>query len=308
MKIAVVGIGAVGGYFGGRLAAAREYVTFVARGETLAALRSGGLRVDSPRGDLALENLNATDSPEAVGPADLVILAVKAWQIPDVARAIQPMVDERTAILPLQNGVEAPEQLAAVLGRDRVLGGTCAIIAMKVGPNHVRHIAVDPLIALGELDNRPTDRISRIIDVLSGAGVSARNPSDIGRSIWKKFLYVAPVSGVGAVSRCPIGSIRDSDETRELLTETIEEVYSLAIARGIPLASDAVEQTLAEVDRMPPDSTTSTQRDIMAGRPSELDALTGAVVRLGRESGVETPANRFIYDTLLPQEIKAREA
>lgn len=308
LRIAIVGVGAIGGYFGARLAAAGHPVTFIARGETLRTLRDDGLHIESPNGDLTLSNVETTDRPSDVGHVDVVIVAVKTWQIPEVAEALRRLIGPHTAVLPLQNGVEAADQLAAVLGREHVLGGTCRIVALKVAPNRIKHIAVEPFIALGELDNRQSDRSAALVQTLQSAGIAAKNPPDIHVSIWNKFLFIAPVSGVGAVTRAPLGALRSVPETRELVRRAMKEVYAVAIAKGVKLANDAVDKTMAFLDGMLPEATSSMQRDIVQGRPSELEAINGAVVRIGQDLGIDTPVNQFIYASLLPLEAKAGES
>lgn len=307
MQIAVFGAGGVGGYFGGRLAQAGEAVTFIARGEHLRAIRERGLRVDSLLGDFVIQPARATDSPAEVGPVDAVLLGVKAWQVREAAEAMRPLIGPATFVAPLQNGVEAPDELAAVLGREHVLGGFCRIIALIAGPGHIRHAGGQPYIAFGELDNQRSERVERLRAAFSrAAGLTVDVPADIRAAMWEKFLTIASFSGVGAVTRAPIGVIRSVPETREMMVGVMREIIAVANARGIPLGEDAVQRALTFRDSLPSDSTASMQRDIMEGRPSELEWQNGAVVRLGREVGVETPLNAFIYHSLLPQELRAR--
>lgn len=306
MRICVYGTGAVGGYFGGRLAEAGEPVVFVARGETLAALRRRGLRISTAAGDLQLPAVEATDRPAEIGPVDVVILGVKAWQVSDAAEAIRPLVGEGTAILPLQNGVEAADQLAAVFGEAHVLGGMCRIIAKLEAPGRIRHVGVDPFIALGELNNVRSDRVERLTAALEDAGVEATISPDIRSSIWQKFLFFAPASCLGAVARVPLGEVRANPETRRLLMEGMREVEAVAAGLGVSLREDVVDRSLGFLDGMPAEGTPSLQRDIAAGRPSELEATAGAMVRLGREAGISTPVHRFLYAVLSPLEARAR--
>jgi len=306
MRICVFGVGGVGGYFGGRLAEAGNSVAFVARGATLDALRKNGLRVKSPLGDISLTEVEATSDPAEVGEVDAVILGVKAWQVPEVAEAAFPLIGESTAILPLQNGVEAADQLVAVHGVEHVLGGMCRIVSFVTEPGRIRHQGVEPFVAFGELDNHSTARVERLAAAFSDAGVDTKVSPDIQSSLWQKLLFIAPVSGLGAVTRVPVGELRSSPETYSMLRDAMEEVAALAAARGITLADDAIEKTLAFVDGLPEDVTSSMQRDIKVGRPSELEALNGAVVRLGRKAGVPTPVNGFIYAALAPMETQAR--
>ena len=306
-RVAVIGAGALGGYFGGRLAAAGENVVFIVRGAHLGALRATGLRVESPNGDFVVPDVDATDDPATAGPVDLVVVAVKAWQVPEVAKAIEPLMHDTTVILPLQNGVEAPGQLAAVHGEQRVLTGMCRIVSMLVEPGHIRHLGVEPCVVLGELDGRQTPRAANIVSLFEKAGVGSKNPSDIWSAIWEKFLFIASFGGVGAVTRAPAEVMRGMPETRNLLESAMGEIYQLAQAKGVSLRDDAVARSLAFLDGMPPDATASMQRDIMEGRPSELESQNGAVVRLGEASGVPTPVHEFIYHALLPMETLARQ-
>jgi 2-dehydropantoate 2-reductase len=309
MRIAIYGAGAVGGYFGGRLAEAGEDVVFLARGEHLRAIGDHGLRVTSIAGDFTINPAHATDRPADIGPVDAVLVCVKAWQVPAAALAMRPLVGPHTFVVPLQNGVEAPEQLAAVLGAEHVLGGLCRIIAQVAEPGHIRHSGAEPYIALGELEGglRTTGRAERLRDAFARArGVTVEISPDIRAAMWLKFLFIASMSGVGAVTRVPIGVVRDRAETRRMLEQAFEEIAAVAAALGVGLPANAVEETMAFVDTLPQDGTASMQRDIMAGRPSELETQNGAVVRLGRRTGVPVPLHAFIYQALLPLELRAR--
>lgn len=306
MRIAVLGVGGVGGYFGGRLAEAGHDVLFVARGRQAAALRERGLRLESPAGDLQLSQLAVGDAAGSHG-FDLVLLGVKAWQVPEVAPQVAALLHEDGVVLTLQNGVEAAEQLGRVLGRARVLGGVCRIMAYLAEPGVVRHAGVEPRIEMGELDGGPGPRAARVLQAFSGAvGVEVVAVPDIQLALWQKLLFIAPASAVGAVTRQPVGGYRDVAETRQLLEAAMREVAAVAGARGVGLDSEAVAKTLSYLDALPADATASMQRDIAEGRPSELEAQTGAVVRLGRECAVATPANAFLYAALLPAELAAR--
>lgn len=306
MRIAVVGAGGVGGYFGGKLAQGGIDTTFIARGATLQALKTHGLRVESIKGDFTLPRVNATDNAASIGPVDAVLLTVKAWQIPEAAASIKPLLEAQTAVIPLENGMEAPSQIATALGREHALGGLCGIVSFVVAPGHIRHIGAEPFVMFGELDNRRSERVERLREAFERAGVRAEVPLDIHRSMWSKFLFIAPMSGVGAVTRLPIGAWRSTPETRELVTRAIREVLAVAAARGVALDDDAVQRTLDRYDGLTPESTSSLQRDVMEGKPSELDAQLGAVVRMGHESGVDTPVCEMLYHLLLPQERQAR--
>lgn len=306
MRIAVFGTGGVGGYFGGRLAQAGEEVIFIARGDHLRAIRMNGLKVDSILGDFVVQPAIATDNPIEAGLVDVVLVAVKAWQVRDAAEAMRPMVADHTCVVPLENGVEAPEQLGAVLGKEHVLGGMCQISALLAAPGHIRHVGIEPYIAFGELDRSPSQRTSRLLAALQNAGVKSAIPDDIQVAMWEKFLFIAAVSGVGAVTRFPVGVYRSLPETRLMLISAMQEIVAVAQKRGVSLPDDAIEKRLAFIDAMAPGVMASMQRDILEGRPSELEAQNGAVVRMGKALGLPTPTHAFIYASLLPQEKRAR--
>lgn len=298
MRIAVFGTGGVGGYFGGRLARAGEEVTFIARGEHLRAIRTKGLKVDSTEGDFVIDPAKATDDVSEVGDVDLVILGVKAWQVPEAARAIKPIVGAHTTVLPLQNGVDAVSQLVNELGTESVVGGLCRIVSYVVEPGHIRHAGFEPSIIIGELDNQHTDRIATIEQVFKRAGLNILIAKDIQIALWTKFLFIASFSGVGAMANAPAGVLRSDPKWRNYIIKAMEEIYALAHARGIKLPPDSIDKVMSSVDGLPDDATSSMQRDIAAGKPSELESQNGAVVRMAREAGVEVPTHDLIYQTL----------
>jgi len=307
MRIAIIGAGGVGGYFGGKLANGGADVVFVVRGATLEALRTRGLRVDSIKGDFVIEHPNATDDTASVGNVDAIFVTVKAWQIEEAARHIKPMIGENTMVIPLENGIDASDQLAAIVGRDQVLGGLCGIVSFIVAPGHIRHAGAEPFVMFGELDNRRSARVEQLRDECVRAGVQADIPSDIHHALWSKFVFIAAMSGIGAATRVPIGEWRSMPETRDLATCAIREIADLARARGVELGAEAVDRTLARFDALNAEATSSLQRDIIDGKPSELDAQLGAVVRLGRAAGVPTPVCAMLHTLLLPQEQNARK-
>lgn len=308
MRIAVFGTGGVGGYFGGRLAHAGEDVTFIARGEHLRSIKASGLKVDSRAGDFVVYPARATDDVREIGEVDLVIVGVKAWQVPAAARAMKPLVGSNATVLPLQNGVDASSQLVDELGSDKVIGGLCRIVSFVVEPGHIRHAGFTPSIIIGELDNRRTDRIERIEQMFTRAGLEISVAADIQVALWTKFLFIASFSGVGAIANAPAGVIRKDAKWRGQMLEAMEEIYALAHARGIKLPPDSIETAMAGVNALPEDATSSMQRDIAAGRPSELESQNGAVVRMARESDVAVPIHDLIYGRLKPFEEKARAA
>ena len=308
MKICIFGTGGVGGYFGGRLAQAGHDVTFLARGKHLDAILNGGLRVRSISGDFSIQPAHATDLPDQVGTVDVILCCVKSWQVSKAADAMRSMMGPETIIIPLQNGVEAHTVLADALGDEHVLPGLCKIIAMVDAPGRIRHAGADPYLAFGEMDGNISSRATSIAQAFDKAqGMSAHVSPRIFIQLWQKFMLIAPWSGIGALTRAPIGVIRNLPETRKMLLSAIEEVFAVAQANGIQVEEKAIEDTLRFIDQVPPDGTASMQRDIMDGRPSELHEQSGAVLRYGKKSDVPTPVNGFIYFSLLPQERKARK-
>lgn len=307
MKFAIMGSGGVGGYFGARLAEAGEDVTFIARGDHLDAMQHAGLHLSSIKGDVHLERVKATDDPAAVGEVDCVIVAVKAWQVREAAEAIRPLVGPDTLVLPLENGVEAADVLAEVLGAPPVLDGLCGILAWREAPGHIRHAGVDPFVRFGERDNRNSSRTARLKAAFDKAhGVSAEIPDDIRVAQWSKFLFICAMSGIGSITRAPIGITRQLPETRRLIQAMLEEIAQVAHQYDVHFPADAVFRAMQFIDAMPAESTSSMQRNIMAGEPSELESQNGAVVRLGQAAGVATPVHSMIHAALLPQELAAR--
>ena len=307
MKIAVFGAGAVGGYFGGRLALTGNDVTFVARGRHLEAMLSDGLQVQSINGDFTVKPVKATSRPEEIGRVDLVLCCVKSWQVSEVADAIGKLVGPQTVVVPLQNGVEAHTTLSRHLGAGHILPGLCRLISMIEAPGRIRHAGAEPFLAFGEVDGRLSRRVKDLGRLLGGVrGMTVDVSGHILAELWKKFMLIAPWSGVGALTRSPIGVCRSLPESREMLRQSILEVHRVALAEDVDVEAAAVEATIDFIDRLPPEATASLQRDVMNGRPSELHEQCGAVVRFAEKSGVSTPVNRFIYHSLLPLERKAR--
>jgi 2-dehydropantoate 2-reductase len=301
MKIAVIGAGGVGGYFGGRLAAAGNEVIFVARGEHLRAIRERGLTVRSILGDFREAEAKVTDEITGIGGADLVLLGVKAWQVKGVAEALRPVVDERTTVLPLQNGLTAAPEVAGALGPDRVVGGLCRILSRIELPGVILHSGLEPFVAFGELDGRRTDRCLAIRDLLARAGIAVLLADDIRAELWKKFMAMC-AGGLPALTRSPWGPVREGKETRAMMAGLLSEIYATASRQRILGDPRVVEATMALIDSFPYDSRSSLARDVMEGRPSEIEALNGTAVRLAEETGIDAPINRFIYSCILPME------
>lgn len=309
MRIAIAGAGGVGGLLAGLLARSGVEVALLARGEHAEAIRRDGLRVDSPLGRFTVRVSAVSEDPAAVGPADALLVAVKAWQVADLAPRLAPILAGGGVAVPLQNGVEAAGRLAAALGEERVAGGLIAVLAWIDGPGAVRHMGGILRVRVGErgpLAGRPSPRLEALAASLRAAGADAEVVPDVERASWEKLLLIEPWGAVSAAARAPIGVVRAVPETRGVLVACMEEVAALARARGVRLPEEAVAKALAIVDSAPPEGTASMQRDLGAGRPSELEDQLGAVVRLARAAGSPAPLHAALHALLLPQERAAR--
>ncbi|MEL4356541.1 MULTISPECIES: 2-dehydropantoate 2-reductase [unclassified Luteococcus] len=284
LSVAVIGAGALGGYFGALLQQAGHRVHFTARGAHLDALRAHGLRITGQT-ECTLP-VDVTEDPARIGPVDLVLLAVKATQLDEVLPGLVPLLGEQTAVVTLQNGVEAPSRVAEALGRGHVLPGIVRVYTRIAQPGVIDHMGGPGSITLAEWDNAATGRVAAIRRALETAGVPSPVPDDIWQDLWHKVMFVVPTGLLGALAQAPLGVQRT--DLRENLAAIMAEVRAVGQAQGVELA-DAVEQTLAFADRMPAEATTSMHRDLAAGIPGELDPLVGGVRRLGRQAGVRTP-------------------
>jgi len=298
MKVAVMGTGGVGGYFGARLARAGYDVSFIARGTQLAALRKSGLRVLSPGGDMHIEHVTATDDPRQVGPVDLVLFGVKLWDTEAAAQLVMPMVAGDTAVVSLQNGVSKDEMLGSVLGDHAVMGGVCYIAATIAEPGVIRHSGAMQRIVLGEYNGVPSERGTAFLTACRKAGIDAEINPDIRRVIWEKFVFLVGLSGTTSTVRLPIGAIRSNPRTRGLLLDTMREVVAVGRAAGVNLADDFAEQRLTFCDTLPAEMTSSMHNDLERGNRLEVEWLSGDVVKRGRVAGVATPVNRVLHDIL----------
>lgn len=306
MHIAIMGSGGVGGYFGGLLAHAGHDVTFIARGAHLQALQEHGLHVESGHGNFVVAPAQATADPTTVGPVDYVLFATKTYHIESAAEAVRPLIGPGTTVLPLHNGIDAAERTAAILGAGPVLGGLCYVGSMIAAPGRIKQVSQFRRVIVGELRGGISPRVEAIVAALAGAGAQAEATDDIQKARWTKFIFIAPFSGVGSVTRAPAGEIVGRPETRALLEAAMCEVEAVARAAGVALEADIVANTMAFCDNMTPGQTASMQRDIMEGRPSELESMIGVLVRLAAELGVPVPVFRFFYGALLPQERQAQ--
>jgi 2-dehydropantoate 2-reductase len=306
MSIAIFGVGGAGGYFGARLAQAGHDTVFIVRGAHLAAIREHGLTVVTDGETFVARPRIATDDPAQAGKASVVILGVKSWQVEDAARAMRPMIGRDTFVVPLQNGVEAAPRLSGVLGASRVVGAMCGTISRMDGPGRIRSVGATNFIRFGELDRRVRARTRRLRQSFADAGIAAEIPEDIHVALWQKFLFVVPVGGVGAFATATIGTMRAQLALRAMLTGAMTEIHAVGRKRGIALPDDTLSLALAFLDGLPAEGTSSLQRDLAAGVPSELEDWTGAVVRLGLESGVPAPVHDTLYARLKPQDAAAR--
>ena len=301
MRIAVLGTGGIGGYFGGRLAAAGHDVTFLARGAHLEAIREHGLVVTSVAGDFTVESASVTDDVASIGKVDTVLLAVKTWQVGALLESLPALVGPDTAVVTTQNGVEAPDQVATVVGREAVLPGIAKIFAFIEAPGHITHAGGPASLVFDEwstLPGAPSARVTRLREAVTASGAVSPVPDDIWAELWSKMLFVVPFGGLGAALDATIGELRSKPSSRALLEDAMREVEAVARARGVSLPRAVVAGTMAFVDDQPAGATTSLQRDLLEGRPSELDAWTGAVVRLAGASGVDVPLHRLLLEVL----------
>jgi 2-dehydropantoate 2-reductase len=301
----VVGAGGVGGLVAGLLARAGHDVVLVARGAALEAIRARGVRVDSSLGVFAAR-VEAVGSPAELAGVEALLLAVKTWQGPEIAAAVAPRLDETSFVVPLENGVEAPDQCAHAVGAERVVGGLCHMLSAIVEPGAIKHVGEPPRFTLGAWRSPSNGRAEKVVAALREAGAHAQVTDDFAAALWEKFLFIASFGGIGALTRAPIGAWRAVPETRRLLVGAFEEVRAVASAKGVRCRDGVIDKTLAFVDRLPEQATASLQRDLAAGRPSELDSLSGAVLRIGTSLGVDVPIHGTIYAALVPLERAAR--
>jgi len=298
MRIAVMGAGGVGGYFGARLAAAGEDVAIVARGRHLDAIRAEGLKVASSAGDLTVRPEVASD-PTEIGPVDAVLFAVKLWDTESAGAMLGPLLGPTTAVFTFQNGVDSVPVLSRLLGPERVVGGVAYISAFIERPGLIRHVGTGAKLAFGEADGGRSGRVVALSDALARAGVDHEVTDAIDRAIWAKFVLLAAFSGLTALTRRPAADVRDNPETRALFEDAAAEVAAIAAAEGVALPADVVARTVATLDRLPPEMKASMCHDLERGGRLELPWLSGALVRLGRQHGIPTPVHRAINAALV---------
>jgi 2-dehydropantoate 2-reductase len=305
MKTVIMGTGGVGGYYGGLLARSGQEVHFVARGAHLQAIREKGLQIKSPHGDFLVQPALATDKPGEIGPADLALFTTKTYQLDEAAELLKPVLGSGTVIIPFLNGVDAADRIGAILGRKRVLGGVTYVSAAIEGPGVIGQYSSFRRIVFGELEGGRTPRIEAIREVLDRTGVTVEVSESISEVLWAKFVFISSLSAMGALTRVSLGDYRSVEESHEILKEAIQEIIGVASAKGVRLAPDIFQKTLSMIEGSEGVIKPSMQRDVEAGRISELESLIGAVVRFGMELSVPTPVMRFAYAVLKPAQVLA---
>jgi 2-dehydropantoate 2-reductase len=300
MRIAVVGAGGVGGGFGAALAKAGADVTFIARGAHLAAMRSTGLRIEGGRGETHLVPTQATDDPKTVGPVDYVLFCVKLWDVESAGEHIKPLVGPNTAVIPLQNGIDAPERLIPILGAPAVMGGVAQISASIVAPGVIRQVGTFMRMLFGELDGSTSRRGEELFAMCKKASFDVTLSDQIVTELWMKFILLATNASIMAVARQPIGKLRDDPDMRPQFVAAYNEVIAVGKARGVKLPADALDRMLAFNAGAPPTMKPSMALDLERGNRIELPWLGGKVVELGRQLGVPTPTHSFMYAALKP--------
>jgi 2-dehydropantoate 2-reductase len=300
MRIAVMGAGGVGGYFGARLAVAGHEVAFVARGRHLAAMRERGLTVGSALGDIALSQPAVTDNPATLGPVDVVLFAVKLWDTEAAAEALRPLVATGGVVVPFQNGVGSIERVGAVVGAERVMGGVAQIAATIAEPGAIRHTGTMARLRFGPVLPAQRPAAEALLGACKGAGIDAELVADIRRALWEKFVFLAAFSGLTSVARQPIGVLRADPELRGTLEAAMREAWAAGRAQGIALADDFIAQQLKFTDGLPAEMKSSMLNDLVAGNRLEAPWLCGAVARMAAEQGIPAPVNATLYAALKP--------
>ena len=300
MRIAVIGTGGIGGPYGASLAKAGADVTFVARGAHLAALRENGLRVEGDRGETHIRPAQATDDIASIGTVDFVLSCVKLWDVEQAAEQIRPIVGPHTAVIPLQNGIDAAERMIRILGDEPVMGGMAFVTGTILAPGVVRQTGTYQQMTFGELDGQISERGERLRDLCEAAGFEGVLSPDIMVPVWQKFLLLVPLSGLNALTRLPLGKWREDPDLVNLYEAALRETVEVGRAERVRLPPDCAEKTVAMMRSMPPHHTTSMGNDLLRGNRLELPWFAGKVAELGRRHGIPTPVNGFIYAALKP--------
>ncbi|REE83400.1 2-dehydropantoate 2-reductase [Lutibacter oceani] len=306
MNIVIYGAGGVGGYFGARLVEAGNNVTFIARGKHLEAIQKNGLQLKSIKGDYLVYPAKATSEISEVKNIDLILICVKTWQLAEVSEKIEPALNSNTMVISLLNGAENASILCGIIDKKHVLGGLCKVISKIEDYGVINHISYEPTIVFGELDNKKSKRALILEQLFLNAGIKTILAEDIQKEIWTKFLFISTISAIGALTRATLGEMIAIPQIKKMMFQTAKEIESIALAKGVYLPEDTIEKQFQIIASQPFDATSSLQRDVLDGKPSELEAQNGTIVRMGKELGIPTPVNSFIYYCLLPQEKKAR--
>jgi len=300
MRIAVMGAGGVGGFFGARLARAGHDVAFVARGAHLAAMRERGLTVRSAQGGVHLPKPTVTDDPATLGWFDVVLFAVKLWDTELAAAAIKPLLAAGGVVIPFQNGVESIERIGAVVGREQVMGGVAYIAARIAEPGVIAHTGTMARLLFGAVLPSQQDAAREVLAACKAAGIDADVADDIQAALWIKFAFLVALSGMTAATRQPIGMIRADVDLRATFEAAIREVWELARARGIVLPDDFVAKQMRFGDGLPAEMRASMLNDLEGGNRLEAPWLSGAVARMAREAGGAAPVNATLYAAVKP--------
>ena len=300
MRIAVIGTGGIGGPYGASLAKAGADVTFVARGAHLAAMRENGLRIEGDRGETHIRPAQATDDIAGIGAVDFVLSCVKLWDVEQAAEQIRPIVGPHTAVIPLQNGIDAAERMIRILGSEPVMGGMAFVTGTIVAPGLVRQTGTYQQMTFGELDGQISERGERLRDLCEAAGFEGVLSPDIMVPVWQKFLLLVPLSGLNALTRLPLGKWREDPDLVNLYEAALRETVEVGRAERVRLPPDSAEKAVAMMRSMPPHHTTSMGNDLLRGNRLELPWFAGKVAELGRRHDIPTPVNGFIYAALKP--------
>ena len=300
MRMAVMAAGAVGGYFGARMAAAGHDVAFIARGAHRDAIRRDGLKIESALGDLHLKDVNVADDPKQVGPVDVALFAVKLWDTESAAAQARPLVGARTRVITLQNGVDSVERLAPILGDEATIGGATYVVTNIARPGVIRHTGTVARIRCGRLDGRSDGVLAACVNEMKSAGIDITLADHMLVDIWKKFVMLSGTSSITASTRQPLGVIRDDEDMRAFFFKLMDETMAVGRAAGVALPADYAAELERAVTGFPPNMKASMANDLDAGNRLELDWLAGKVVALGRKLGVAAPAQEAVYAILKP--------
>jgi 2-dehydropantoate 2-reductase len=300
MRIAIMGSGGVGGYFGARLAQAGNDVAFIARGRHLAAMRANGLAIRSVLGDMTIPRPAVTDDPAGLAPADIVLFAVKLWDTEGAAKAVLPLLATGGVVVPFQNGVESIERIGAIVGADRVMGGVAYIAATIGEPGVIAHTGTMARLRFGPVEPSQRKTAEALLASCQGAGIDAELSNDIRRALWEKFAFLSAFSGLTSVARQPLGVLRGDPDLRATLEAAIRETWSVGRAKGVALTDDFVTQQMKFTDGLPAQMKSSMLNDLEAGNRIEAPWLAGAVARMGSAMGIATPVNATLFAALKP--------